>query len=61
MDEEFLKELVVRCRGLAEKADGFTRIRLLTLVAKYETILHKRRAQVIKDRQEPEPKAPSRK
>jgi hypothetical protein len=61
MDEEFLKELVIRCRSLAAKADGFTRIRLLSLAARYETILHKRRAQVIKDRQEPDPKVLSRK
>jgi hypothetical protein len=38
MDEEFLKELVAQCRGLAEKADGFTRIRLLSLAARYDTI-----------------------
>jgi hypothetical protein len=44
MDEEFLKELVARRRGLAEKADGFTRIRLLSLAAKYETILDNSRA-----------------
>jgi len=55
MDEEFLKELVVRCRSLAEKADGFTRIRLLTLVAKYEISLHNLRAQVNKGPQEPDP------
>ena len=55
MDEEFLKALVARCRRLAEKADGFTRIRLLTLVAKYEIILHNRRTRVNKGPQEPDP------
>jgi hypothetical protein len=49
MDDEFLKELVARCRGIAEKADGFTRIRLLALAARYETILENRRAQMIKE------------
>jgi hypothetical protein len=46
MDEEFLKEFVARCRGLAEKADRFTRLRLLALAARYETIIQNRRADV---------------
>jgi hypothetical protein len=44
MDEEFMKELVARCRGLAEKVDGFTKIRRLSLAAMYETFLQNRRA-----------------
>ena len=36
MDSEFLKEQAKRCRGLAEKADQFTKRRLLDLAAKYD-------------------------
>jgi hypothetical protein len=36
MDSSFLKEQADRCRSLAEKADAFTRTRLLILAAKYE-------------------------
>lgn len=54
MDEEFLKELVARCRGLAEKADRFTRLRLLGLASRYEAILQKRRADVVIN-EEPKP------
>jgi hypothetical protein len=36
MDESFLKEQAVRCRSLAEKADEFTKRRLLDLAARYE-------------------------
>jgi hypothetical protein len=36
MDSEFLKQQADRCRSLAEKADRFTKIRLLDLAAKYD-------------------------
>jgi hypothetical protein len=36
MDIAFLSEQAERCRSLAEKADPFTRSRLLDLAAKYE-------------------------
>jgi hypothetical protein len=36
MDVSFLKESAERCRSLAEKADEFTKRRLLDLAAKYE-------------------------
>ncbi len=36
MDPSFLKEAAERCRSLAEKADEFTKRRLLDLAAKYE-------------------------
>ena len=36
MDIAFLSEQAERCRSLAEKADPFTRSRLLGLAAKYE-------------------------
>jgi hypothetical protein len=36
MDESFLKAQAVRCRNLAEKADEFTKRRLLDLAARYE-------------------------
>jgi hypothetical protein len=35
MDSEFLKQQADRCRSLAEKADRFTKKRLLDLAAKY--------------------------
>jgi hypothetical protein len=36
MDSSFIKEHADRCRRLAEKADPFTKRRLLDLAAKYE-------------------------
>jgi hypothetical protein len=36
MDSSFLKEQASRCRSLAEKADEFTKRRLLDLAAKYD-------------------------
>jgi hypothetical protein len=36
MDSSFLKEQALRCRGLAEIADQFTKRRLLDLAEKYE-------------------------
>jgi hypothetical protein len=36
MDSSFLKEQATRCRDLAEKADQFTKRRLLDLAEKYE-------------------------
>ena len=36
MDSAFLKEQAARCRSLADKADKFTKRRLLDLAAKYE-------------------------
>jgi hypothetical protein len=36
MDSSFLKEHAARCRSLAEKADEFTKKRLLDLAAKYD-------------------------
>jgi hypothetical protein len=36
MDDEYLKQKADRCRSLAEKADDFTKRRLLELAAKYD-------------------------
>ncbi len=36
MEDSLLKEQAERCRALAEKADQFTRRRLLDLAEKYE-------------------------
>ena len=36
MDSEFLRQQADRCRSLAEKADRFTKKRLLDLAAKYD-------------------------
>jgi hypothetical protein len=36
MEETFLKEQAARCRSLAEKADEFTKKRLLDLAVRYE-------------------------
>jgi hypothetical protein len=36
MDEDFCKEQVQRIRALAERADPFTRRRLLALVGRYD-------------------------
>jgi hypothetical protein len=36
MDSSFLKEQADRCRSLAEKADQFTKRRLLDLAEKYD-------------------------
>jgi hypothetical protein len=36
MDNSFLQEQAIRCRDLAEKADHFTKRRLLNLAEKYE-------------------------
>jgi hypothetical protein len=36
MDESFLKAQAALCRSLAEKADEFTKRRLLDLAARYE-------------------------
>jgi hypothetical protein len=36
MDSSFLKEQAMRCRSLAEKADQFTKRRLLDLAEQYE-------------------------
>jgi hypothetical protein len=37
MDQEFFKRQALRARDLAEKADPFTRKRLLDLAGKYDT------------------------
>jgi hypothetical protein len=37
MDNSFLKEQAARCRSLADKADQFTKRRLLDLAAKYDS------------------------
>jgi hypothetical protein len=39
MDSKFLIEHAARCRSLADKADEFTKSRLLDLAARYETEL----------------------
>jgi hypothetical protein len=39
MDNTFLREQAARCRGLAEKADQFTKRRLLDLAETYDTRL----------------------
>ena len=39
MDESFLKEHAARCRSLANKADEFTKRRLLDLASRYENRL----------------------
>jgi hypothetical protein len=39
MDTNFLKEQLERCRSLADKADMFTRKRLLALAEQYESRL----------------------
>ena len=36
MDSSFLKEQAARCRSLADKADQFTKRRLLDLAGKYD-------------------------
>jgi hypothetical protein len=36
MDSSFLKEQAARCRSLADKADEFTKKRLLDLAARYD-------------------------
>jgi hypothetical protein len=36
MDEDFCREQAQRIRGLAERADPFTRRRLLALVGRYD-------------------------
>jgi hypothetical protein len=36
MDNSFLKEHAARCRSLADKADQFTKRRLLDLASRYE-------------------------
>jgi hypothetical protein len=36
MDSSFLKEHAARCRSLADKADQFTKRRLLDLASKYD-------------------------
>jgi hypothetical protein len=36
MDNSFLKQHAARCRSLADKADEFTKRRLLDLAAKYD-------------------------
>jgi hypothetical protein len=36
MDDSVLKEHAARCRSLADKADEFTKRRLLDLAAKYD-------------------------
>jgi hypothetical protein len=36
MDSSFLKEHAARCRSLADKADEFTKRRLLDLAVRYE-------------------------
>jgi hypothetical protein len=38
MDKEFTTEHAARCRSLAEKADDFTKRRLLHLTAKYDSM-----------------------
>jgi len=40
MDNEYLKQQADRCRSLAEKADEFTKRRLLELAAKYDRLVH---------------------
>jgi len=40
MDNEYLKQQAYRCRSLAEKADEFTKRRLLDLAAKYDRLAH---------------------
>jgi hypothetical protein len=40
MDNECLKQQADRCRSLAEKADEFTKRRLLDLAAKYDRLAH---------------------
>jgi hypothetical protein len=40
MDNEYLKQQADRCRSLAEKADEFTKRRLLDLAAKYDRLAH---------------------
>jgi hypothetical protein len=42
MDESFLKEHAARCRSLADKADEFTKRRLLDLASRYENRLRGR-------------------
>ena len=37
MDSSFLKEHAARCRSLADKADEFTKRRLLDLAARYDS------------------------
>jgi hypothetical protein len=63
MDETFLKEQAERCRSLADKADEFTRRRLLDLAASYDKRLLQgqlsRASRVIKLPDVP-PDAPSR-
>ncbi len=44
MDESFLKEHAARCRRLAEKADEFTKRRLLDLAARYDSNIQPSRA-----------------
>jgi len=39
MDETFMREQAARCRSLAEKADPFTKKRLLDLAVRYENWL----------------------
>jgi hypothetical protein len=39
MDSTFLREHAARCRSLAEKADQYTKRRLLDLATKYESML----------------------
>lgn len=41
MDEGFSKERIRLIRSLAEKADGFTKRRLLDLVARYDDPKHR--------------------
>jgi hypothetical protein len=36
MDNSFLRERAARCRSLADKADEFTKRRLLNLAARYD-------------------------
>jgi len=36
MDSSFLKEHAARCRSLADKADPFTKVRLLDLATRYD-------------------------
>jgi hypothetical protein len=38
MDKEFMTEHAARCRSLAEKADDFTKRRLLDLAARYDSM-----------------------
>jgi hypothetical protein len=39
MDNSFLREHAARCRSLADKADEFTKRRLLNLAARYDRLL----------------------